>query len=103
MKLKIPKWICGKVVTVKGSFSVTLTVEPAIEPLAVLSPEDLGPVGQMVLSGLQISGGTPPYNVTLTSGAMPDGLTLNADGSFSGVTTAPGSFDITVDVADAQG
>ncbi len=103
MKVCIPEWICGKVVTVKGSFNVTLTVEPAAEPLAVATPEDLGVVGQMLLSGLQITGGTPPYTVTLTGGTMPDGLTLNPDGSFAGTTTAPGSFDIAVDVADSLG
>ena len=103
INLQLQEWMCGKVVTVKGSFSVTLTVEPAQEPLAVVSPEDLGPVGQLLNPGLLISGGTPPYTVTLTGGSMPDGLTLNADGTFGGTTTTPGSFDINVDVADAQG
>src|SRR5262249_42845286 len=42
------------------------------------------------------SGGTGPYVFTLASGALPSGLTLNANGTFSGLPTATGSFTFTL-------
>lgn len=90
----------------KGTFQVVLTVEPALVPLAVASPEDLGPVGgPLVTTALGITGGTPPYTVTLdpASGPLPEGVGLNADGTFSGTPTTAGSFTVTVDVADSLG
>lgn len=91
----------------KGTFNVTLNVDAAPPPaLAVQSPEDLGPVGGPLANpGLIISGGTPPYSVTLdpASAPLPPGITLNPDGTFAGTTTEAGSFAVTVDVADSIG
>lgn len=88
----------------RGTFQVTLTVEPAPEPLAVASPEDLGQVGAPFLNpALMITGGTPPYTVSVTGGALPDGVAIDANGNFSGTKNAAGSFDVTVEVADSQG
>ena len=88
----------------KGTFSVSFTVEPAAVPLAVASPEDLGVVGgPLAIPGLVISGGDAPYTVSNIQGIVPPGVTINPDGSFSGVPTAAGTFDITVDVADSKG
>ena len=94
-----------KEIAVTGNFNVTLTVSPAPPPpLAVASPEDLGPVGGPLANpGLIITGGTPPYVVGNVQGALPDGVTINSDGTFSGVPGTAGSFDITVDVADSLG
>ena len=90
----------------KITATVVLTVEAAAVPITVTSPEDLGQVGGPLANpGLEIAGGTPPYNVTLdpTSAPLPPGVTLNPDGTFSGVPTTPGSFTVTVDVADSLG
>jgi hypothetical protein len=42
------------------------------------------------------SGGTGPYTFTLASGTLPTGLTLNANGTFSGAPTATGPFTFTL-------
>lgn len=88
----------------KGTFQVTLTVEAAIPALAVAPTEDLGEVGgPLAISALEISGGTPPYTVGNIQGALPPGITINADGTFSGTTITAGSFPVSVDVADSLG
>ena len=47
------------------------------------------------------SGGSPPFNWAVTSGALPDGLTLASDGTLSGTPTAAGSFAFTVTATDS--
>jgi hypothetical protein len=47
------------------------------------------------------SGGSPPFNWAVTSGALPDGLTLASDGTLSGTPTAAGSFAFTVRATDS--
>ena len=48
------------------------------------------------------SGGQPPYSWSITQGALPDGLSLNAaSGSISGTAGTPGTFNFTVQVSDA--
>ena len=89
----------------KGTFTVVLTVEPAPPPsLSVVSPEDLGPVGgPLAESAIEISGGVPPYTVAVdaTSGPVPPGVTINADGSLSGAPTEAGSYPVVLDVSDS--
>jgi alpha-tubulin suppressor-like RCC1 family protein len=43
----------------------------------------------------------PPYTFSIVSGSVPDGLTLNADGTWSGTTTTAGTFNFTVQAKDA--
>jgi hypothetical protein len=49
------------------------------------------------------SGGKAPYSFSVTSGALPTGLTLTTGGSFSGTVTATGDFPLTITVSDASG
>lgn len=69
--------------------------EPAVNPLPA------GTVGQSFSAQLGLSGGTPPDTLTLTSGALPDGLSLDETGLISGTPTAPGSFQFELDVKDS--
>ena len=47
--------------------------------------------------------GTEPYTFALSSGALPNGLSLSAAGAISGTPTAAGSFNFTVEVTDVDG
>lgn len=61
-----------------------------------------GDVGVPFTGALSVSGGVPPYSFSLASGALPDGVSLMSDGSFSGTPTKDGSFSFVVDVADSS-
>lgn len=49
------------------------------------------------------SGGSGTYTYAVTGGALPDGLTLAADGTLSGVCTTNGTFNFTVTATDSIG
>jgi len=51
---------------------------------------------------LTSSGGSSPYAYAVTSGSLPAGITLSASGLLSGMPTASGSFNFTVQAADAH-
>ena len=54
------------------------------------------PIMALIEKGL-----TPPYTYTMIAGDVP-GLTLNADGTWSGAPTTMGTFNVTVQVRDAN-
>ena len=110
-------------VTVAASYSVTFTATSIAIPtesnsvkITVQPPQPLkitttslpnGTLGVPYLSTtLQAKGGVPPYtwSLTGTSGPLPAGLTLAANGTISGTPTGTttGKFPITVQVADSE-
>ena len=48
------------------------------------------------------SGGTAPFTWSVSSGSLPAGISLSADGNLSGTPTATGTFSFTVQVTDAN-
>jgi hypothetical protein len=60
-----------------------------------------GTVGSPIPVAIAASGGKPGYNFSVTSGTLPDGLTLSTDGSFSGAPTVDGIFPFTVTALDS--
>lgn len=72
----------------------TITLEPATLP-------DSAP-GATYDQTVTASGGTAPYTYAVTSGALPDGLTLSPGGALSGTPTASGSFTFTITTTDAN-
>src|SRR6185437_3494678 len=78
-------------------------------PLAIVTTPASLPKGAVATGGgmfppiqLAASGGVPPYTWTLVSGSLPPGLALSSAGVLSGKPTAPGTFDFSVQVADAS-
>jgi hypothetical protein len=50
---------------------------------------------------LQITGGTAPYTVSRTAGALPPGLSLSTSGVVSGMATASGTYSFTAQAVDS--
>ena len=76
--------------------SATITVSPGSLPAATN--------GASYSQALTASGGTGPYDFNLTSGALPNGMTLSSSGTLSGTpNAAAGTFNFTIEVTDANG
>jgi hypothetical protein len=60
-----------------------------------------GTVGSAYSSTVQATGGTPPYVYTITSGALPAGLTLLSSGIISGTPTTAGVASFSIQATDS--
>ncbi|MER9657041.1 putative Ig domain-containing protein [Mesorhizobium sp. M0152] len=109
--------------TAPGTYNFTLQAQDsstgAGAPFAVTASYALvvGPptviVGPAILSNataaspysatVTASGGVAPYTFSLTSGALPAGMSFNSAGTFSGTPTQSGTFSLTVQASDAHG
>jgi len=47
-------------------------------------------------------GGVDPYSYSVTDGTLPDGLSLNTDGTLSGTPTTPGLFNFIITATDVH-
>ena len=70
-----------------------------VSPLVLPGGDEGDAYGQSVTA----AGGVAPYTYAVTSGALPDGLVLSADGSLSGTLMTPGEYAFTVTATDANG
>jgi hypothetical protein len=90
--------------------TITLSVAPAASPLAWTTSATL-PAGKMLRAyskAILVSGGSPAYTWTRTSGSYPPGLSLSvaADGrsaTLGGTPTLIGKYSFTLTVADGTG
>ena len=83
-----------------ASAALSLTVgNPAPLSVATTSLTD-ATAGSSYSQGLLAVGGIAPYSWSITSGALPAGLTLSSSGSLSGIPTSSGAFPFTVQVTD---
>lgn len=90
-------------VKVTDAAGLTATLDTTI---TVIGPQFLpnGQVGVGYNNRFQPNFGTGPYTVTVNNsaiGRIPEGLTLNSDGTFAGVPTAPGEYTFGLLVRDA--
>ena len=95
-----------------ASVKITVHIDPASSPSLSVDASSVptsGQVGVPFSGALKVSGGIAPYSFALAStnddgspSALPSGVSLNSDGSFSGTPTAAGDFAFTVDVSDAS-
>jgi len=82
--------------------SLTITVASASAPVQITTTSL--PSGQAAVAystTLAAIDGISPYKWSITSGALPAGLTLAATGAISGKPTTSGTFSFTVHVADS--
>jgi large repetitive protein len=85
-----------------ASASFTITI---YDQLTLVGPSPLPAAveGEEYSTTLQVTGGKPPLNFTLLSGALPAGITLSPAGVVSGIATAGGQYVFTARVEDANG
>lgn len=90
-----------------GSYGSTQVFQMSITTLppeiTSLSPLPAGATGQDYAAVMAAAGATPPYAWSISSGALPDGLQMNAAGQISGLPTTAGDYSFTVKVSDSRG
>ena len=110
-------WLAGTP-TARGPFQATIELRDAdgqstrrslagevAPPVVTLIPGSVRVTrGQVFRQALHARGGVPPYRFTLEPGALPpNGITLDENGVFEGLTAVPaGDYPVTVGVTDAS-
>ena len=81
--------------------TATFTVQ--IQPPLTITSTTLADttVGATYNATFTATGGNTPYTWTVSSGALPNGLTLKSDGTLSGIALAPTNSTFAVQVTDA--
>ncbi len=90
----------GAPFSVQSSYTLAVAA-----PSISLAPSSVagGTVAIGYSAAISASGGAAPYTYSLTSGALPAGVTLNAStGALSGTPSAAGTFSFTVRALDAN-
>ncbi|MBI4907752.1 MAG: putative Ig domain-containing protein [Acidobacteria bacterium] len=103
--------------TQANSFPITVRVVDAFSQVGVrnytvviaaaanlqIAPQTLpeGVAGTLYTASLTGSGGTAPYTFRVSSGSLPQGLTLTSAGVISGTPVAAGNSTFTVEVTDS--
>lgn len=89
--------------SVGASATANLSIGITTAPVITTSTLPAGEVSIAYSQTLAVSGGVAPYTWSITTGALPAGLSLAAStGVISGMPTASGSFTFTIQVADSQ-
>ncbi len=88
-----------------GGTSAPATVSITISAATILVAPPSLPAGTTTIPYSQTvtaSGGASPYTFAVTSGTLPNGLTLSPAGVLSGVPTVAGTFNFTVTATDSS-
>ena len=72
-------------------------------PVLTVDPLPVATGGQAYRVQLSAQGGAAPYAFSVGTGTLPPGLVLSASGEVSGIPTAAGSYDFSLQVVDANG
>ena len=85
--------------TSTASVSITIDAPPVLAVTGGALP--LATQGSAYAAFISPTGGTQPYSFALTSGALPDGLSLDGSGEISGTPSGSGPSSFTVQVTDS--
>src|ERR1700728_1569465 len=88
-----------------AAFSLAVAAPPVAPTLAITnSALPAADVSIPYTASLSAVGGLAPYHWNLKSGILPSGIQLNSSsGVISGMTAAPGSYPLSIQVSDASG
>jgi hypothetical protein len=94
-----------RLVDANGCTAVTAFSFDVVCPSISITPTTLeeGMVGAEYDEALAGGGGTGPYTFAVTAGALPDGLSLDPDGTITGTPSTAGSSSFTVEATDDNG
>jgi hypothetical protein len=86
------------------SASAAITIGPANNQTLQITTGSLpqGELGGSYSEVFTATGGTAPYIWSISAGTPPAGIAMNANGDYSGIPTASGTFNFTVTVKDAS-
>ena len=86
------------------SASATVTVTPVNNQALSITNGGLpqGAQGETYSEVFNATGGTTPYSWSISAGTPPSGVAINANGDFTGIPNAEGTYNFTVKVADAN-
>lgn len=99
-RLTITAWASAGTKHTKKKVSIR---ESGLKSLIVTSSALTGfVVGSSFSAILSGTGGTAPYQWRITSGSLPDGLSLESDGVVAGTPTATGDVSVVVEVTDSS-
>ena len=88
--------------SVSGSASITINPGQSQSLQITTSGLTPGQQGEPYTAAFAASGGTQPYNWTVSSGALPSGISLTTSGDLEGTPTATGTFTFSVQVTDVN-
>jgi len=95
----------GNLYVAEGDANAVRLLRPATAgaslSIVTASPLPQGAVGIAYLQTLSAAGGATPYSWSVTSGALPGGLTLDTGGTISGTPATAGAYNYTTQVRDS--
>jgi len=94
-------YAAGSTLTMPAS-DVTLYAQWRVKPSITTSTLPNVLEGTSYNQQLQGGGGVSPYTYTVTSGSLPQGLTLQSDGRLVGIPQQGGTFTFTVQIKDNE-
>ncbi|WP_198137590.1 Ig domain-containing protein [Terriglobus sp. TAA 43] len=80
--------------------TVTVTVQAPLITLTITAPP-VAVVGVPYVGTILVAGGTAPYQCTLVSGTLPNGLTLGSNCVITGTPQTPGTSTVGITVTDS--
>jgi hypothetical protein len=89
--------------TASADVSITVAAAPPPPALTVGDTVTDGTLNQPYSAAVIPANGTGPYSYTVSSGALPDGLSLDSgNGTISGTPTTAGTFTAAIQVSDSS-
>jgi len=89
--------------TMDSAFTNVVSLSYFSPTITTTSPLPTGEISIPYSQTLSVSGGVGPFTWSLTTGSLPNGLTLSSTGTISGTPTQFGTFSFTVTVIDSFG